>query len=182
VRTSPDGTKEALIWNYNITVRDADTGKNEVALSTDGSEGDAYDFATIAWSPDSKKIAASRVRPGYRREVHYVESSPADQLQPKHTTNVYAKPGDALALPQPVILDVASKTELVVDNTLFPNPYELSRFQWRGRIHAGSRSSTTSAATRSIASSRRTPRPARRARSFRKSRRHSSTTARRTAG
>ena len=131
VRTSPDGTKEALIWNYNITVRDAATKKGEIALSTDGSEGDAYEFGSIAWSPDSKKIAANRVRPGYRREVHYVESSPADQLQPKHTTNVYAKPGDALALPQPVIFDVATKTRLTVDNTLFPNPYGLSNFQWR---------------------------------------------------
>jgi dipeptidyl aminopeptidase/acylaminoacyl peptidase len=131
VRVSPDGQKEALIWNYNITVRDTATKKNEVALSTDGSEGDAYEFPSIAWSPDSKKIAANRVRPGYRREVHYVESSPAGQLQPKHTVNVYAKPGDALALPQPVIFDVASKKQLVVDNALFPNPYELSRFQWR---------------------------------------------------
>jgi dipeptidyl aminopeptidase/acylaminoacyl peptidase len=131
VRVSPDGQKEALIWNYNITVRDTATKKTEVVLSTDGSEGDAYEFASIAWSPDSKKIAANRVRPGYRREVHYVESSPADQVQPKHSVNVYAKPGDALALPQPVIFDVASKKQLVVDNALFPNPYELSRFQWR---------------------------------------------------
>ena len=88
------------------------TKKNEIALSTDGSEGNAYEFGSIVWSPDSKKIAANRVRPGYRREVHYVESSPADQLQPKHTVNVYAKPGDALALPQPVIFDVASKKQL----------------------------------------------------------------------
>ena len=131
VRSSPDGLREALIWNYNITVRDAADKKNEIALSTDGSEGDAYEFASIAWSPDSMKIAANRVRPGYRREVHYVESSPADQLQPKHTTNVYAKPGDALPIPQPVIFDVASKKQLVIDNALFPNPYDLSRIQWR---------------------------------------------------
>ena len=112
-------------------MRDAATKKNETVLSTDGSEGNAYEFASIAWSPDSKKIAANRVRPGYRREVHYVESSPADQLQPKHTVNVYAKPGDALPLPQPVVFDVASKKALWLDNALFPNPYDLSRFQWR---------------------------------------------------
>jgi dipeptidyl aminopeptidase/acylaminoacyl peptidase len=131
VRPSPDGRLEALIWNYNIAVRDAATKENQIVLSTDGSEGNAYEFASIAWSPDSKKIAANRVRPGYRREVHYVESSPADQLQPKHTVNVYAKPGDALALPQPVIFDVASKKASTLDNTLFPNPYALSRFEWR---------------------------------------------------
>jgi dipeptidyl aminopeptidase/acylaminoacyl peptidase len=136
VRQSPDGKREALIWNYNVTVRDAGTKKNEMALSTDGSEGNAYDFGSIVWSPDSMKIAANRVRPGYRREVHYVESSPADQLQPKHSVNVYAKPGDALALPQPVIFDVASKKQLVLDSALYPNPYELGRFQWRKDSHA----------------------------------------------
>ena len=28
VRVSPDGKKEAVIWNYNLTVRDAGTQKN----------------------------------------------------------------------------------------------------------------------------------------------------------
>ena len=130
-RPSPDGTKEALIWNYNLQVRDANTGKNEVVLSNDGSEGDPYELNSIVWSPDSNKIAVNRVRPGYRREVHYVESSPADQLQPKHSVNVYAKPGDLLALPQPVIFDVATRHQVAIDNALFPNPYDLSRFQWR---------------------------------------------------
>jgi dipeptidyl aminopeptidase/acylaminoacyl peptidase len=131
VRVSPDGKREALIWNYNITVRDAGNKGNDVVLSTDGSEGNAYELGSISWSPDSTKIAANRVRPGYRREVHYVESSPADQIQPKHTVNIYAKPGDVLALPQPVIFDVASKKQLALDNALFPNPYDLGRFQWR---------------------------------------------------
>jgi hypothetical protein len=65
-------------------------------LSTDGSEGDAYDAAPISWSPDSRHIAAYRVRPGYRREVHYVESSPEDQLQPRYSSLMYSKPGDVL--------------------------------------------------------------------------------------
>jgi len=131
VRLSPDKKTEALIWNYNISVRDAATKKNETVLSTDGSEGNPYELNSIVWSPDSKKIAANRVRPGYRREVHYVESSPADQVQPKHSVNVYAKPGDVLALPQPVLFDVATKKQTVLDSSLFPNPYSLTRFVWR---------------------------------------------------
>ena len=35
----------------------------------------------MTWSPDSKRLAAYRVRPGYRRMVRYVESSPLDQVQ-----------------------------------------------------------------------------------------------------
>src|SRR2546427_531890 len=68
---SPDGKVEAVIWNYNVAVRDA-TSKKQAVLTTDGSEGEPYTFASLVWSPDSRKIAASRVRPGYKREVHYV--------------------------------------------------------------------------------------------------------------
>ena len=79
-------------------------------LSTDGSEADYYELSSIAWSPDSKKLAAYRVRPGYRREVHYVESSPADQLQPKYTRRCSTrKPGDVLDVDQPVLFDVAAQ-------------------------------------------------------------------------
>jgi dipeptidyl aminopeptidase/acylaminoacyl peptidase len=96
-------------------------------LSFDGSEDNYYSAISMAWSPDSKKLSAYRVRPGYRREVHYVESSPADQLQPKHTMIEYAKPGDVLDLQQPVLFLVDEKKEIAVGNSLFPNPYELSR-------------------------------------------------------
>jgi len=38
-------------------------------LSLDGSEGGYYDPNSIAWSPDSKKIAVFKVKPGHRRYV-----------------------------------------------------------------------------------------------------------------
>ena len=87
---------------------------SRIVLSTDGSEGNYYDMRSLAWSPDSQKIAIHRVRPGYRRLVHYIESSPEDQLQPKHSTLLYAKPGDVVDLEQPVIFDVASKAQIAV--------------------------------------------------------------------
>ena len=127
---SPNGKWEALINNYNVVVRPA--GSHEVAfLSTDGSEGNYYEPRSVAWSPDSTKLAAYRVRPGYKREVHYVESSPEDQIQPKFSAIVYAKPGDVLDLEQPVLFDVVIKKQTNIDNALFPNPYELSDPVWR---------------------------------------------------
>jgi dipeptidyl aminopeptidase/acylaminoacyl peptidase len=74
---------------------------------------------------------AYRVRPGYRRQVHYIESSPADQLQPKHSTRDYAKPGDALDIAQPVLFEIEPRKQMVIDNTLFLNPYSLSNPTWR---------------------------------------------------
>jgi len=131
VKASPDGQWEALTRNYNVYVRSKDKEtKNEFALSYDGSEGNYYSFSSIAWSPDSRKIVAYRVRPGYHRKIQYVESSPADQLQPKYSTLGYTKPGDILDLDQPVLFLLDSRKSVNIDNTLFPNPYDLSEFQW----------------------------------------------------
>jgi dipeptidyl aminopeptidase/acylaminoacyl peptidase len=129
-RVSPDGKWEALVDNFNLAIRPAGT-RSATRLSTDGSEGNAYDRSTIAWSPDSRKIAAYRVKPGYRREVHYVESSPEDQLQPKSSSIVYAKPGDVLDVEQPVLFLLDTKRQIVIDNALFPNAYAMSHPQWR---------------------------------------------------
>ncbi|HLG13397.1 MAG TPA: DPP IV N-terminal domain-containing protein [Blastocatellia bacterium] len=127
---SPDGKWEALIQNYNVFIRPK--GKTDASpLSYDGSEGNYYTLASIAWSPDSKYVAAYRVRPGYRRQVHYVESSPADQVQPKHSQRDYAKPGDVLNVAHPVLFDIAAKRQINIENGLFPNPYSLSTLVWR---------------------------------------------------
>jgi dipeptidyl aminopeptidase/acylaminoacyl peptidase len=148
-RVSPDGKSEAFIQNFNIYLRPAGSASTPLAaaqgpapaaapaaptatpLTWDGSEGDAYSFNSIVWSPDSKKIAAYRRRPGYRRMVNYVQSSPTDQLQPKLSSNAYQKPGDVVDLDQPVLVDVETKRATKVDNALFPNPYSNGRIEWR---------------------------------------------------
>ncbi len=129
-RLSPDGKLLAYIDNFNIAVRPAGSTEGS-RISTDGSEGNPYTFQSIVWAPNSRMIAAYRVRPGYRRMVRYVESSPADQLQPKTFERYYQKPGDVLDLQQPSFFDVVTKRETTVDNALFPNPYDLSRIEWR---------------------------------------------------
>ena len=129
-KRSPDGKFEALVTNYNVAIRE--TGKREsTLLSTDGSEGGYYDPDALVWSPDSRKLATFKVRPGHRRYVHYVESSPEDQLQPKHSFIQYAKPGDVLDVESPVLFHVETKQRLEVDNTLFPNAYDNNRLVWR---------------------------------------------------
>ncbi len=129
-KASPDEKWEAIIQNYNVFLRPK--GKTEAApLSFDGSEGNYYTLGSINWSPDSMHLAAYRVRQGYRREVHYIESSPADQLQPKHSARDYVKPGDTLDIAQPVLFEIGTKKQFIVDNSLFPNPYSLSTPVWR---------------------------------------------------
>ena len=128
-KSSPDKHWEAVIENYNVVLRTPD-GKQRHVLSTDGSEGNYYDFDSMAWSPDSNSLVAYRVRPGYKRFVQYVESSPATQLQPLYPKLQYTKPGDVLDLQQPVLFDILGQRELSISNELFSNPFELSMPQW----------------------------------------------------
>ncbi|HEX7119012.1 MAG TPA: DPP IV N-terminal domain-containing protein [Longimicrobiales bacterium] len=129
-RVSPDGKLEAFIRNHNVYVRAV--GSEEARqLSFDGAPGDGYVLESIAWSPDSKRLAAYRVDEAPQRMVYYIESSPDDQLQPKLHSCPYTKPGDELDHPRPVLFDVEAGRHVVIDDSLFPNPYNLTRLEWR---------------------------------------------------
>lgn len=126
--TSPDGKYVAFIKNDNICVREVATGK-ETQLSQDGTPGNYYS-SYIQWSPDSKLVAAFRIRPAQKRYVYYVESSPADQLQPKLHKQEYAKPGDELAFKVPCIYGVENGKRLIPSTDLFSHQYEIYALQW----------------------------------------------------
>jgi hypothetical protein len=129
VCASFDGKYEAFVQNFNVFIKPKGDAP-AYPISFDGSEGNYYSLRTFAWSPDSKKLVAYHTRPGYDREVYYVESSPADQIQPKHSTIHYAKPGDTLDIAYPVLFDVASKQATEIDHDLFPNPFSISTPVW----------------------------------------------------
>ena len=129
---SPDSTHEVFIQNYNVALREVGADPGDYTMLTwEGTPGNTYTDRSIVWAPDSRKVAVYRVVPGQERRVHYVESSPDDQLQPTHSTYLYAKPGDRLDKEIPVILDVESGRQMVIDDALFPNAYTLSRLEWR---------------------------------------------------
>lgn len=142
---SPDGKWLAYVLNNNLVMRAIDQNqanasergtkpKDEtqpITLSMEGSADNYYAVSTISWSPDSKHIAVYRIRPGYRRIVDYVESSPPNQLQPIHSTMVYPKPGDVLAFYQPVLFDVANRNQCEINSSLFPNQFSMTPIEWR---------------------------------------------------
>ena len=120
---SPDGRYKAYIKNHNIYVCELATGK-EKQLSIDGTLANYYS-AYIHWSPDSKKVAACKIRPTEKRYVYYVESSPADQLQPKLHKQEYAKPGDELPFKVPCIYEVETGRAIIPSTELFSHQYEV---------------------------------------------------------
>ena len=126
--TSPDGKWIAFIKNDNVYVREVATGK-EKQLSQDGTLSNYYS-SYIQWSPDSKSVVSCRIRPVKKRYVYYVESSPADQAQPKLHKQEYAKPGDELRFKVPCIFEVESGRRLIPSTELFSHQYELSGPMW----------------------------------------------------
>jgi dipeptidyl aminopeptidase/acylaminoacyl peptidase len=133
-RLSPDSAYEAYIAENNLFIRRRANPAESIQLSRDGTERTPYVFNSILWSPDSRKIVAYKMTAGTQRRVYYVLSSPAGQLQPKLDSTrppaLYRKPGDEVDLREPVLFDVAARTATVIDRSLFPNPYAISRFAW----------------------------------------------------
>lgn len=125
---SPDGKHTAFIKNHNIYVKELATGR-EKQLSIDGTLSNYYS-AYIRWSPDSKKVASCKIRPVEKRYVYYVESSPADQLQPKLHKQEYAKPGDELPFKVPCIYEVETGRSVIPSTELFDRQYEVYGPEW----------------------------------------------------
>ena len=133
---SPDGRHIAFVNDHNIYLRDvAHAGAHgaqgpAAALSHDGTADDSYVEGALAWSPDSTRLAAERVKKGDDRKVYLVESSPRDQLQPKLESYDYLKPGDRIPVAKPHLFDVTTRTAIPVSDALFPQPWSISEYRW----------------------------------------------------
>ena len=125
---SPDGKWSAFVKDHNLYVRKLQDDC-EIALSTDGTQEDAYD-QRFYWSPDSKKLVAMRVRKGDDRKIHFVESAPKDKLQPALHTISYRKPGDDIDIAKPQLFDVNDQRQIAISDELFPNPWSISQVHW----------------------------------------------------
>jgi dipeptidyl aminopeptidase/acylaminoacyl peptidase len=88
---SPDGKWTAFIRNDNVWIR-AEEGGREFELSRDGREGLGYGM--LQFSPDSRTLAACRIEPGERKEVHLVQSSPPGGGRALLQSRPYPLPGD----------------------------------------------------------------------------------------
>lgn len=128
---SPDGKMEAYIEGYNVVVHEAGKPYTEAKriLTQDGTIG-CYYSNRIQWSPDGKRIFVCKRVPVAKRYAYYVESSPADQLQPILHKQEYAKPGDALPQHYPVIIDVNTGKKVEADRYQIENQYDLDWMQW----------------------------------------------------
>ncbi|MHC4299128.1 MAG: prolyl oligopeptidase family serine peptidase [Planctomycetota bacterium] len=124
---SPDGKWTAFTKDNNLYIRSKDD-ENEIQLTHDGDEGNAYGMAQ--WAPDSKILVAWRIEPGEPKEVHLVESSPEGAGRAKLHSRPYALPGDKFTSHELNLVDVESREQSKpeVDRIDFGRP----RLRWNG--------------------------------------------------
>jgi dipeptidyl-peptidase-4 len=148
---SPDGKWAAFVRGHDLWLREL-AGGAEHQLTRDGSQGDSYQrdargaravnlraesraadepAPDVHWAPDSSRLVALRTRPAAEHDVHLIESSPRDQVEPKLVTLPYLKPGDQIAVRKPRLFDVTTRAEIPVEDALFPTPWALTELRWR---------------------------------------------------
>lgn len=131
---SPDKKLEAFISNHNVWVRNRETKRDSVQLTTDGVAYNGYGITmprpsqlqrpqpqrpNLRWSPDSKKLAVYRTDERYVAHMHYISYTPQ---RPKHYSQPYALPGDtAVPHPRVHIVDVGTKANVVAQLPVRPN-------------------------------------------------------------
>jgi dipeptidyl aminopeptidase/acylaminoacyl peptidase len=126
--SSPDKKWIAYIRNYNLFIKSKED-KKEYQLSYDGGIGNYYS-SIIKWSYDSKKIVTCRIIPAEKHIIHYIESSPSDQLQPRHFSYEYQKPGDAIPQKYPQLFDIEQMRNIRLDDELIPEQYSINNILW----------------------------------------------------
>ncbi|MCA9193921.1 MAG: prolyl oligopeptidase family serine peptidase [Planctomycetales bacterium] len=107
--------------------RALETGQEEL-LAVPSNEKSSFGRPVI--SPDRRYVALIEIEAVDKRTVQFVEAHPRDGLQPKVHSLEYPKPGDLLDKPRLRIFDLQGGSELSVDNSHWPNPWQLSRLTW----------------------------------------------------
>jgi len=124
---SPDGQWTAFVKDNNVFVRARDEDQ-DIQLSTDGSEGNAY--GVLSWAHDSKTLVTFRIEPGDNKEVYLIESSPAGGGRTKLHSRPYALPGDKLTRYEVNVFDVAERKQVKPEVDRFEHGWEPPRLRW----------------------------------------------------
>lgn len=82
-----------------------------------------------AWAPGGGHVVVWEVEPAQEHPVHAVESTPSDRLEPRLRTWQYLKPGDRIERRWPRLF-ASDGREIVLDRTLFANPWSISEPRW----------------------------------------------------
>ncbi|MFM7151046.1 MAG: DPP IV N-terminal domain-containing protein, partial [Gemmataceae bacterium] len=114
--------------DHNVVLHDQKNNKDTI-LTRDGKEKDGYG-GEVFWSPDNKKFIVFRTRRVQHRQIHLIESSPANEVQPRLHTLHYDKPGDPIDVRLPHLFDAESGREIALAGDLFASPWSIDHVRW----------------------------------------------------
>jgi dipeptidyl aminopeptidase/acylaminoacyl peptidase len=129
VKKTPTSRWQAIIDDHNIHLQDKETGQSW-PLTTDGTTDDPY-TSQFHWSPDRRYFVAIKTQIAQDHTVHFIESSPAEQLQPRLHSFNYLKPGDRIARSRLFVVNPAEREVAAVAEDLYPNPWAVDGIRWR---------------------------------------------------
>ena len=106
---SPDGKWAAFVKDHNVFVRAQPESPEQepIQLSQDGEDSNAY--GRLEWAPDSSELVAWRIRPGERKEVYLIRSSPSTGGRAQFETRPYAQAGDRFTSYQLAVFNVPDR-------------------------------------------------------------------------
>ena len=132
--TSPNQNWRVRFDNQTLEIKNTSSEKSQQFNWFDIVEEfktQACNVGGIWWSPDSESFVMMPAILGDRREVAIVESSPRDSIDPVLHQFRYAKPGDRLDHPRPILFSLKDQWQpRLIDDSLFPNPYSINRVSW----------------------------------------------------
>jgi dipeptidyl aminopeptidase/acylaminoacyl peptidase len=85
----------------------------------------------LEWAPDSQGLAAWRIRPGERKEVYLIETSPPGGGRAVLHRRPYALPGDKLTTWELSVFDIANRKQVKPEVDRFDHEWEPPRIRWR---------------------------------------------------
>lgn len=146
IRQTANDRWEPFVRDHNLWLRARDSSGEEIQLTDDASYENTFqrlgrgtrwfdvgeeqrNRGDLMWSPDGETLIAFQTKRIEEPRVHYIESSPRDQLQPKLQSYQYPKPGDDLLINRPRLFSMKHQREIPVSNESFSNPFDL-RCQW----------------------------------------------------
>jgi hypothetical protein len=125
---SPDGKWTALAKDHNVFIRPKNGGE-DIQLSTDGVEGNAY--GRLSWAPDSRTLVAFRIEPGDGKEVYLIESSPAGGGRAKFSSRPYSLPGDKVTTYELNLFDVENRKQIKPKVDKLELDWGTPRLRWK---------------------------------------------------
>lgn len=117
---------EPFLRKDNVWVRNPDGSESQVSFRGSAEN----EFKDVYISPDGQFAIAMQCRPASKAKLHLLDVMPQDQFRPKLITEEYLRAGDSVEIKRPCLFNLAIRTEIGVDNSLFANPYAITSIGW----------------------------------------------------